>query len=177
MKPLSIALAITDTLQREGLRRLLNLVSDCAVAEASPSSPPEAEPSLWIIDTDTLVGYSTFFSMRRKSTAIVSPVPSDSYFNIDPALPVDTLASQLHGIIASLSPADTPSESLSPREIEVLRLLARGLINKEIADRLSISINTVLSHRKNITSKLGIKSASGLGIYAVMNGYLDESEL
>lgn len=65
-----------------------------------------------------------------------------------------------------------PQMELSAREIEVLRLVAQGFTNKEIADNLSISINTVLSHRKNITAKLGIKSVSGLCVYAMMNGIL-----
>ena len=64
------------------------------------------------------------------------------------------------------------AEELSQREKEVLCLIAKGLINKEIADTLNISINTVLSHRKNITAKLGIKSVSGLSVYAMMNGYI-----
>ena len=63
---------------------------------------------------------------------------------------------------------------LSPRETEVLRLVAKGLMNKEIADRLNISINTVLSHRKNLTAKLGIKTVSGLSFYAMMNGYISD---
>lgn len=66
-----------------------------------------------------------------------------------------------------------PARDLSAREIEVLILLTKGLINKEIADRLNISLTTVITHRKNITEKLGIKSVSGLAIYAVMNGYVD----
>jgi DNA-binding CsgD family transcriptional regulator len=61
---------------------------------------------------------------------------------------------------------------LSLREIDVLCLVASGLTNKEIADKLNISTNTVLSHRKNITAKLGIKSVSGLSVYAMMNGYI-----
>ena len=65
-----------------------------------------------------------------------------------------------------------PQMELSARENEVLRLVAQGFTNKEIADNLSISINTVLSHRKNITAKLGIKSVSGLCVYAMMNGIL-----
>lgn len=66
---------------------------------------------------------------------------------------------------------------LSAREIEVLVLLTRGFINKEIADKLNISITTVITHRKNITEKLGIKSLSGLTIYAVMHGYVDPDTL
>ena len=58
-------------------------------------------------------------------------------------------------------------EILSGREIDVLKLLATGLANKEIADQLNISIHTVISHRKNISQKTGIKSVSGLTIYAV----------
>ncbi|WP_367400742.1 response regulator transcription factor [Coprobacter fastidiosus] len=55
--------------------------------------------------------------------------------------------------------------------------MAQGFLNKEIADRLNISINTVLSHRKNITAKLGIKSVSGLSFYAMMNGYVSSAEI
>ena len=62
---------------------------------------------------------------------------------------------------------------LSNREIEVLKLIAQGFINKEIADKLNISLNTVLSHRKNITSKLGIKTVSGLTFYSIANGYIN----
>lgn len=62
---------------------------------------------------------------------------------------------------------------LSDREIEVLSLLAQGYINKEIADQLNIGLTTVISHRKNIIEKLGMKSVSALTIYAVMHGYVD----
>ena len=49
--------------------------------------------------------------------------------------------------------------------------------NKEIADKLNISLTTVITHRKNITEKLGIKSVSGLTIYAVMNGYIEADRI
>ncbi len=71
----------------------------------------------------------------------------------------------------------TGEHELSPREIEVLQLLTRGLINKEIADKLNISLTTVISHRKNITTKLGIRSVSGLTIYAVMHGYIEADSI
>lgn len=67
--------------------------------------------------------------------------------------------------------------SISPRELEVLKLIALGLLNKEIADRLNISLNTVLSHRKNITAKLGIKTVSGLIFYCISHGYISADEI
>ena len=60
-------------------------------------------------------------------------------------------------------------EQLSERELEVLKLVISGLSNKEIADKLFISIHTVISHRKNISQKTGIKSQAGLTIYAISN--------
>lgn len=61
---------------------------------------------------------------------------------------------------------------LSPRERDVLKLVAQGLLNKEIAETLNISLHTVISHRKNITRKLGIKTVAGLTLYALMNGII-----
>lgn len=58
-------------------------------------------------------------------------------------------------------------DELSDREIEVLTQMVKGFANKEIADTLNISIHTVISHRKNIIEKTGIKSLSGLTIYAI----------
>ena len=66
---------------------------------------------------------------------------------------------------------------LSKREIDVLVAVAKGMMNKEIADLMNISIHTVISHRKNITRKTGIKSVSGLTVYALLNNLINESEL
>lgn len=85
---------------------------------------------------------------------------------------VDTL-DKVVGSISRSSKTSELQEELTAREIDVLRGIARGLLNKEIADELHISINTVLSHRKNIVEKLGVKTVSGLTLYAVMNGIID----
>ena len=71
----------------------------------------------------------------------------------------------------------TPDIKLTPREVDVLRLLTKGLTNKEIGDKLNIGLTTVISHRKNITEKVGIKSASGLAIFAVMHGYVEADSI
>lgn len=77
---------------------------------------------------------------------------------------------QGHG---STTTAQTEVPSLTVREIDVVRLLAKGFINKEIADQLNISLTTVITHRKNIMTKLHAHSLSDVIIYAVMNGHVD----
>lgn len=68
-------------------------------------------------------------------------------------------------------------EGLSARETEVLKLVATGLMNKQIADILNISLHTVISHRKNLTRKLGINTVSGLTVYALLNGLIVSDDL
>ena len=66
---------------------------------------------------------------------------------------------------------------LSAREKEILVSVAQGLLNKEIADKHHISINTVITHRKNITRKTGIKTVPGLTVYAILNNLIDINEI
>jgi len=68
-------------------------------------------------------------------------------------------------------------EPISAREKNILKHIALGLTNKEIADQLFISIHTVVTHRKNITQKLGIKSVSGLTVYAILNNLIAMDEV
>ena len=69
------------------------------------------------------------------------------------------------------------NEALSDREREVIIGVVQGLQNKEIADRLFISVNTVITHRRNIARKLQIHSPAGLTIYAIVNGLVDISSV
>lgn len=66
---------------------------------------------------------------------------------------------------------------LSEREKEILVAVAKGKTNKEIADEFNISVYTVISHRKNISQKTGIKSIAGLTVYAMLNNMIDSDEL
>ena len=67
------------------------------------------------------------------------------------------------------------NETISDREKDVVISLVQGMSNKEIADHLCISINTVITHRRNIARKLQIHSAAGLTIYAIVNNLVDIS--
>ena len=77
----------------------------------------------------------------------------------------------------NISQEKPESIELSNRETDVLVALVKGMTNKEISDKLFISIHTVITHRKNIIRKTGIKSVSGLTVYALLNNLVDESEI
>jgi len=62
---------------------------------------------------------------------------------------------------------------LSLRELEIIELIAKGLTNKQIADKLFLSTHTVNTHRKNIMKKLGIKNTAGIVIYAIQENLLE----
>lgn len=100
----------------------------------------------------------------------------DSVINIFDPLP--QIVRKLHAAIEqSQTNPYTDSHDLSERERDVLILVAKGMANKEIAERLNISIHTVMSHRKNITHKTGIKSVAGLTVYALLNNLVDQNDM
>ena len=83
-------------------------------------------------------------------------------------------------IVETTQPKDEQSSEsieLSDREKDILIALAQGLANKEIADKLHISTHTVISHRKNIIRKTGIKTVSGLTLYALFNNLILQDDL
>jgi DNA-binding NarL/FixJ family response regulator len=91
-----------------------------------------------------------------------------------------SLHSQGHASVSQHRGYETHQKNgtlLSPREMEVTILLAKGLINKEIAHYLNISTTTVITHRKNIMEKLHARSLVDIIIYAVVNGLVDVGEL
>lgn len=69
------------------------------------------------------------------------------------------------------------SSELSLREKTIVRQVSLGLTNKQIAEELFLSTHTVITHRKNISSKLGIKSVSGLTVYAIVNNIITIEEV
>ena len=73
--------------------------------------------------------------------------------------------------------ASQNADALSDREKDVIVALVQGMANKEIADHLCISVNTVITHRRNIARKLQIHSPAGLTIYAIVNGLVDISSV
>lgn len=92
----------------------------------------------------------------------------------------DDMASLERKITELLNIADEEEpdqDALSQREKEIVGCIVRGMTNKEIAEKLFISVHTVMTHRKNITRKLQIHSAAGLTIYAIVNKLVELSEV
>lgn len=92
------------------------------------------------------------------------------YINIDDNH--NTILTKLKTLIGNRETNNTKSETpdeISKREVDILKNIALGLSNREIADKLFLSTHTVVTHRKNITRKLGIKTVPGLTIYAILN--------
>jgi DNA-binding CsgD family transcriptional regulator len=91
----------------------------------------------------------------------------------------ESIIRKVHDLLDRGDSAESVSLSmkLSPRETTILRMVSLGLTNREIAEKLFLSAHTVITHRKNISSKLGIKSVSGLTVYAIVNNIITIEEV
>ncbi len=186
-----IAIILPDTLQYVGLQNLLvNYfppveISHYPTFEASISSNCDTF-DYYITNATLFVLNADFFLPRRNKTIVLvnslegeknNSFPSN-YISINS--PQETIIEQLKLFFVKENgdtSTDSNNKELSLREIEVLQLIVKGSTNKEIADKLYISLNTVQTHRKNITTKLGIKTVSGLTFYAIMNGIISGEDI
>ncbi|MCK9639929.1 MAG: helix-turn-helix transcriptional regulator [Prolixibacteraceae bacterium] len=119
-------------------------------------------------------------SFKRRNIALIGIHVDDSPVPDDPLLDEILYPSDTQGMIfnklrpfSNFGKNKQPSLHLSDRETAVLKLVATGFSNKQISEKLFISIHTVISHRKHITVKLGVKSISGLTLYAVLNDLIE----
>ena len=180
-----IAIILSDTLRSIGLQSLLTdyfpPVEVCYFPNFEMLSSTGSDTyDYYFTDSDTLVLNADFFLPRRNKTALLIDSTEEhgalsSTNRITLRSSQETIIEQLQQLFTSDSSSNTTTENnkdLSSREVDVLQLIVKGITNKEIADKLNISLNTVLTHRKNITAKLGIKTVSGLTFYAIMNGII-----
>ncbi|MBE6261804.1 MAG: response regulator transcription factor [Prevotella sp.] len=191
-----IAVIDSNTLAVLGLKQLLlNIIPFMTVDTFGSMAELEAnQPDVYMhyfVSLDILLSNRTFFTERRRKTIVLTLSLSDTsqpadFHSLCINQPEPQLIRQLllleqhaHGQGQHLPP--TPQilqrKILTDREIQVMALIVQGYINKEIADRLHIGLSTVITHRKNIMEKLGMKSVSALTIYAVMHGYVDINKI
>lgn len=190
MSDMEIAIITPDSLSAIGLREILRSICRKCIIRTFPDFGTFADdtPDMYtwyFISSQTYVLYNAFFQPRRAKTVILmhgvggTAIPAGHHI-LNIFLPEHRIKTELEKYIAGDAKVALPENSekdLTAREIEVLILVSKGYINKEIAEKLNISLTTVITHRKNITEKLGIKSVSGLTMYAVMNGYVEADSI
>ena len=195
MRP-KVAVIDPNTLAAVGLKQLLQNVIPImtvetfgSLAELEANNPDDYFH--YFVAMNVVLENRPFFSERRQKTIVLTlSLDNTSQLSEFNSLCINVPEQQLVRSLLMLQqhahsggknlppmPQVLQQKILSDREIEVMSLIVQGYINKEIADRLNIGLATVVTHRKNIMDKLGLKSVSALTIYAVMHGYVDINKI
>ena len=197
-----VALIIPDALSLMGLEGILSRMMPGATIRKfldfeSLKSEDKGQFYHYFVSTTTLLAHAGYFiEKRHKTIALVhgneAGQISKEFHSINVCQREDDLlrsfimmAQHAHHSIPGGEPeavrrasaTEEEATRLTPRETEVLKLVVCGLINKEIAERLCVSLPTVISHRKNINEKLHTKSVSALTIYAIMHGIVRPEDI
>lgn len=187
-----IAIIDANTLAVLGLKQMLQTVMPImtvdtfgSFAELEANHPEQYFH--YFVAMNVVLEHKAFFLDQRKKT-IVLTLSRDTtsqlseFHSLCINVPEEELVRSLlmleqhahgHGQNLPQMPKALQRKILSDREIEVMSLIVQGYINKEIADKLNIGLSTVITHRKNIMDKLGLRSVSALTIYAVTHNYVD----
>lgn len=191
-----IAIIDSNTLSVLGLKQLLQNVLPIMTVDTfgSFAELESSHPDSYVhyfVSMDILLSNRQFFIDRKRKTIALTLSLSDTaqlsdfhslHINQSEQALVRSLLmlqqhAHPHGHNLPPMPQVLQQKILTDREIEVMSLIVQGFINKEIADQLNIGLSTVITHRKNIMDKLGMKSVSALTIYAVMHGYVDINKI
>ena len=187
-----IAIIDANTLATLGLKQMLQTVMPIMTVDTFGSfteleaNHPEQYFHYFVSMNVVLENKPFFLAQRKKTIVLTLSLDTMSQLSEFHSLCINVPESELvrsllmleqhahgHGQNLPPMPKVLQQKILSDREIEVMSLIVQGFINKEIADRLNIGLSTVITHRKNIMDKLGLKSVSALTIYAVTHGYVD----
>lgn len=191
-----IAIIDPNTLSVLGLKSILQHVMPIMTVDTFGSflelsaNHPEQYFHYFVAMSVVLENKTFFVENRRKTIVLTLSLDTTSQLSEFHSLCINIPESELvrsilileqhahgHGQNLPSMPKILQQKILSDREIEVMSLIVQGFINKEIADKLNIGLSTVITHRKNIMDKLGLKSVSALTIYAVMHGYVDINKI
>lgn len=191
-----VAVIDPNTLAAIGLKQLLQNVIPIMAVDTYGSfaeleaNHPEAYAHYFVAMNIVLENRQFFSAQRQKTIVLTLSLDTASQLNEFNSLCINVPESQLVRSMLMLQQGAHPNghnlppmpqvlrqKILTDREIEVMSLIVQGYINKEIADKLNIGLATVVTHRKNIMDKLGMKSVSALTIYAVTHGYVDINKI
>ena len=192
-----ILLIIPSAIVARGLEQVFARLGEFEVSCILSDLPANPQAQLSRMEADAIILDPSLFgyAARGNGKALLSAACDAAILAVETSLLDDNTRKQYDGVISlSDAPADiirtvrqavserteqnrSEGEGLSVREREILVCVAKGMLNKEIADHFNISIHTVITHRKNITRKTGIKTVAGLTVYALMNGLIEMSSI
>ena len=187
--PLKIVIAESSVIIRSGLAVVLRRLPNLSVQPVEIATPESLTHYMQMHTPNIAIAnpnfggwfdLTTFKAAHEKSgiryMALISSVTDpnmlkayDGHFSICDDL--DTIAAQINQILHTEEPEEENGEQdvLSQREKEIVTCVVKGMTNKAIADKLFLSIHTIITHRRNIARKLQIHSPAGLTIYAIVN--------
>ena len=187
--PLKIVIAESSVIIRSGLAVVLRRLPNLSVQPVEIATPESLTHYMQMHTPDIVIAnpnfggwfdLTTFKAAHEKSgiryMALISSVTDpnmlkayDGHFSICDDL--DTIAAQINQILHTEEPEEENGEQdvLSQREKEIVTCVVKDMTNKAIADKLFLSIHTIITHRRNIARKLQIHSPAGLTIYAIVN--------
>lgn len=186
-EPLRVVIAETSVIIRSGISTMLKRIPDLNIRPVEVTSVESLQDCLCAHTPDILIINPVFggwfdinkFKEEKSSNTkcislVCSMIDSSLLKNYDDTISVYDDIDMLCKKITKLRnlPSDdeeTGQEALSQREKEIIVCVVKGMTNKEIAEKLYLSIHTVITHRRNIARKLQIHSSSGLTIYAIVN--------
>lgn len=192
-----IAIAETSLILRSGLTNVLKRLPNLRIQPVELASLDALNDCLNVHPPDILIVnpiFSDFFDVTRfrntnteKNICVVafvnSLIDSSLLKKYDDCISIlddlEVLAfkiSNLQNIKLTEEESDN-TENLSQREKEIIVCIVKGMTNKEIADKLYLSIHTIITHRRNISKKLQIHSTAGLTIYAIVNKLIELKDI
>ena len=193
---LKIAIAETSVIIRSGLAAVLKRLPNLNAQPVEIATPESLAHYLQLHTPDIVIANPTFggwFDLRSvkaahnkphiKYMALVSTVidPNvlktyDGHFSI--CDDTDTIAAQISQLLhTDEEDEENGQDVLSQREKEIITCVVKGMTNKAIADKLFLSVHTIITHRRNIARKLQIHSPAGLTIYAIVNKLVELEDI
>lgn len=181
MKHVTIALLTPSDIIKSGISSILKSIPDIHVnilywtENDIQNGIPAKKPSIIIADSlllngDSITSIRNIAPETRIITMSTGQLPQAIAKNYDAIISIyDNTESISSTIKQCLITDENETKELTPREKDVVIGIVKGLSNKEMALKMNVSVNTVMTHRRNIASKLQIHSAAGLTIYAIVS--------
>ena len=193
MNRVTFLIGIDSYIIRKGIVSILKNISGAKVIldtdhpDILKNQFKEQDPDFLVLSSSLYKKSSQLFSdnitLSEKTILIAR---QDEEHSIHNSCTTILLSDSKQGVITQFEALITPflnkkragySSILSNREITILKHVSMGLTNKQIAERLFLSLHTVTTHRKNIGNKLSIKSVSGLTVYAIVNNIISIEDI